>query len=196
MPARAQELSETQRVFLHTLAKQLSDAKWEGDALQVTIFNSARLTPIDQPSAFKAIYRVLLDRDNGPKAGNFLSFLHREFVVRRFSELPVTEVKFWEESAVTNEALEQWLCNEKENISTLSAKIKFAADSAGSSNDHSGIGVIEFFATMLDGKTHCKRVLFRRQPGLRAENVQTFNLEAGKFIGQISASLGKPIPLQ
>ena len=33
-----------------------------------------RAHPIDQPSAFKAIYRVLLDRDNGPKAGNF-SFL-------------------------------------------------------------------------------------------------------------------------
>ena len=122
LPARAQDLSATQRAFLHILAGLLPQAKWEGDALQVCIFNAARLTPIDQPGAFKAIYRVLLDRENGPKAGNFFSFLDRDFVVRRCLELPVDKLKFWQETGMTEEAFAQWLIKEKPNITALSAR--------------------------------------------------------------------------
>src|SRR5688572_23889040 len=151
LPGRAQELSQTQRAFLHTLAGLLPKTPWEGDALQVCVFNAARLTPIDQPSAFKAIYRVLLDRDNGPKAGNFLSFLEREFVMRRFSELPVDKLTFWQEAGVTAEAFEQWLAKERPNVTALSGKPEFVPPETG---------VVELLATMADGKTHCKRVLF------------------------------------
>jgi lysyl-tRNA synthetase class 1 len=148
LPARAQDLSATQRAFLHTLAGLLPQTVWEGDALQVCIFNAVRLTPIGQPEAFKAIYRVLLDRENGPKAGNFLSFLERDFVARRFLELPVDKLKFWEETRMTQDAFEEWLTKEKPNISAFSARFEY---------EH-GVGIVEFFATMTDGKTHCKRV--------------------------------------
>ncbi|MGD0815538.1 MAG: lysine--tRNA ligase [Verrucomicrobiota bacterium] len=153
LPARAQDLSATQRAFLHILAGLLPQTKWEGDALQICIFNAVRLTPIDQPGAFKAIYRVLLDRENGPKAGNFFSFLERDFVVRRCLELPVDKLKFWHETSITEEAFAQWLVEEKPNITTLSAKPE---------QDESGTGIIEFLVTMADGKTHCKRVLSGR----------------------------------
>ena len=160
LPARAQELSAAQRAFLHTLAGQLSSAAWKGDELQVAIFNAARLTPIDQPAAFKAIYRVLLDRENGPKAGNFLSFLDREFVVNRFRELPVDEAKFWEETALTTDAFAQWLGAEKLKMFNLAARLK----------ESNGIVGIEFLATMNDGKTHCRRVRF---PGTNGSNQPT-----------------------
>jgi lysyl-tRNA synthetase class 1 len=153
LPARAQDLSATQRAFLHILAGLLPQAKWEGDALQICIFNAVRLTPIDQPGAFKAIYRVLLDRENGPKAGNFFSFLDRDFVMRRCLELPVDKLKFWQETGLKEEAFAQWLAREKPNITALSARLE----------DEDGTGIIEFFATMADGKTHCKRVLFEGQ---------------------------------
>jgi lysyl-tRNA synthetase class 1 len=151
LPARAQDLSATQRAFLHILAGLLPQTKWEGDALQVCIFNAVRLTPIDQPGAFKAIYRVLLDRENGPKAGNFFSFLDRDFVMRRCLELPVDKLKFWQETGLAEEAFAQWLIKEKPNITALSARLD---------QNEPGMGIIEFFATMADGKTHCKRVLF------------------------------------
>jgi lysyl-tRNA synthetase class 1 len=144
LPARAQELSATQRGFLHILAGLLPRTKWEGDALQVCIFSAARLTPIEQPSAFKAIYRVLLDRENGPKAGNFLSFLERDFVVRRCLELPVDKRRFWQETGLSEEAFAQWLVKEKPNLTALSAKLD--------------LGFIEILAAMADGKTYCKRV--------------------------------------
>ena len=152
LPARAQELSATQRAFLQTLATLLPNTQWEGNALQVCVFNAARLTPIDQPSAFKAIYRVLLDRDNGPKAGNFLSFLDRDFVIKRCSELTADKLQFWKESGIKDEVFEQWLAKEKPNIQTLSAR----------QENQEGVGVIEFLAKLADGKTYCKRVLFEQ----------------------------------
>jgi lysyl-tRNA synthetase class 1 len=168
LPARAQELTATQRAFLHTLATLLPQSKWEGDALQITVFNATRLASIDQPSAFKAIYRVLLDRDNGPKAGNFLSFLDCDFVARRFLELPVDKFKFWEETGIKDEAFEQWLVKEKQNVAEMSARLDFVSigrelppNPPGQHHEH-GLGIVEFFPKMADGKTYCKRVLFDR----------------------------------
>jgi lysyl-tRNA synthetase class 1 len=177
LPARAQELSATQRAFLQILARELSQAKWEGDALQVCIFNSARLTPIDQPSAFKAIYRVLLDRENGPKAGNFLSFFDRDFVVRRFLELPLDKLQFWKETGVEAEAFKQWLAKEKPNITALSAVLDFI----------SSVGVLEFLATFSDGKTHCRRVLFDHM------EQEQFNSRTRQWIEELAKESGVSI---
>jgi lysyl-tRNA synthetase class 1 len=145
LPLRAETLTATQRGFLHILAKLLPETKWEGEALQVCVFTAARLTPIDQPSAFKALYRVLLDRENGPKAGNFLSFLTPDFVIRRCQEVPLDKDQFLKETAVDKAAFEQWLAKEKPNITALSARFDSPA--------------LEFLATFSDGKTYCKRVL-------------------------------------
>lgn len=204
LPARAQELTATQRAFLHTLARLLPQVKWEGDALQVCVFNATRLTPIDQPSAFKAIYRVLLDRDNGPKAGNFLSFLDRDFVVRRCSELPVDQFKFREETGVTDEAFEQWLAKEKPDLTALSARLDFVsigrdlpANPPGQPHEH-GLGIIEFLATMADGKTHCRRVIYERFKSLDTpveKEFEHFDVHARQWIGEVSTSLGRPIPI-
>src|SRR5205085_3908697 len=48
LPARAAELTQTQRAFLHALADALPHTAWEDDALQSKIFEVARLTPVDQ----------------------------------------------------------------------------------------------------------------------------------------------------
>ncbi len=125
MPERATELTAAQRAFLHTLGSLLGDVAWEAEAIQTRVFDAARLTPIDQPTAFKAIYRVLLDRDNGPKAGSFISFLDREFVVHRCLELPVDQLEFWRQTGISGEAFEQWLAKEKPNIASLSARPAF-----------------------------------------------------------------------
>ena len=171
LPARAQELTATQRAFLLTLGRLLPDAAWEGDALQVVVFNAARLTPIDQPSAFKALYRVLLDRTNGPKAGNFLSFLEREFVVRRCTELPVDQATYWQETAITEAALSEWLTKEKPQIATATARLESAPV---------GSTIVEFLVTLGDGKAHCRRVL-------------SAPASAGELVARLSAGTGIPI---
>lgn len=204
LPVRARELSATQHAFLHMLATFLPQSKWDGDVLQVAVFNATRLTPIDQPSAFKAVYRVLLDRDNGPKAGNFLSFLDCDFVVRRFSELPVDKFKFWEETSMKDEAFEQWLTKEKQNVTEMSAKLDFVSigralppNPLGQHHEH-GLGIIEFFPRMTDGKTYCKRVLFERFKSLDTsveKEFEHFDFYAREFVAGISTSFGKPVQI-
>ena len=95
--------AEARASRLVTLADALPGTPWADDSLQAKIFEAARLTPIEQPLAFKAIYRVLLDRDAGPKAGNLLAFLDAEFVIVRFRELPYDRLEFWKETATTVE---------------------------------------------------------------------------------------------
>ena len=199
VPARAQELTATQRAFLNKLGELLPSTKWEGDELQVSVFNAARLTPIDQPSAFKAIYRVLLDRTNGPKAGNFLSFLERDFVVRRCAELSVDRLKFWQEVTVTEEVFEQWIAKEKVNISATIGRLDFVASGATSSSnaaqdpEQRGAGVLELVVRMADGKTHCRRLMlpdFKTVDGSVSESFRVLESQAREFIQSLAGRVG------
>ena len=156
LPGRAQELTQAQRAFLHALADGLSGASthgeptpWEDDALQSKIFEVARLTPIEQSSAFKAIYRVLLDKASGPKAGNLLAFLDPGFVITRFRDLPFEKHAFWRETATPMSQLEQWMEKEKEKIAGQTSELLTDGP----------LTVNEFTFTMIDGKRLKKRVL-------------------------------------
>jgi lysyl-tRNA synthetase class 1 len=151
LPARAEDLSEAQRGFLHYLALALKDAEWKDESLQITVFNAARLTPIDQPHAFKAIYRVLLDRESGPKAGNLLSFLERDFVLKRCQEVTWNERDFLESTGLSVEAFEQFVSLEKAKIMSIQATYRAIASDPGNS-------VVEFLLAMTDGKNHARRV--------------------------------------
>ena len=149
LPARSAELTATQRAFLHGLAETLPGMSWNDEALQSKIFEVARMTPIEQPVAFKAIYRVLLDKEMGPKAGNLIAFLDRDFVVGRFRELPVDRAAFWRESATPMPELEKWLEKERERIAEQSSRL--IVDGPLTAN--------EFTFVMKDGKRLRKRVV-------------------------------------
>ena len=149
LPKRAAELSQSQRAFLHALADELPTTPWEDDALQAKIFDVARMTPIEQGLAFKALYRVLLDKQSGPKAGNLLAFLERDFVIRRCQELEFDQEQFWQESAVTGEALKKWQSEQGAKIVTQSEEIQT-----------SGAWVAkEITFTLSDGKRVKRRLL-------------------------------------
>jgi lysyl-tRNA synthetase class 1 len=149
LPARAAELSATQRGFLHLLADALASTPWEDDALQAKVFEISRLTPIEQPLAFKAIYRVLLDREAGPKAGNLLAFLDPQFVIARFREVSFDRAEFLRESSITQEQLEAWLAQNKEKT----ADVNYATAAEGP------LQVLEVTITLQDGKRQVRRVI-------------------------------------
>jgi lysyl-tRNA synthetase, class I len=149
LTARAQELTQAQRGFMQLLADALPGTPWEDDALQSKIFEVARLTPIDQPSAFKALYRVLLDKQSGPKAGNLLAFLDRDFVIRRLRELPVDKHAFWRETAIPMPELEKWIEKERDKIESQSSQL--TVDGPLTIND--------FTFVLKDGKRMLKRVM-------------------------------------
>ena len=149
LPARAQELTAAQRAFLHRMAAALRETPWEDDALQAKVFETARLTPIEQPVAFKAIYRVLLDKEAGPKAGNLLAFLDPQFVIARFQELPFERLEYWKQTAVSEEDLEKWLTQNAEKIAGKTWTTEMEGD----------VAAFEILVEMKDGKRQIKRVL-------------------------------------
>ena len=154
LPARAQELTAAQRAFLHRLAAALPQTPWDDDSLQSKIFEVARLTPIEQPIAFKAIYRVLLDRESGPKAGNLLAFLDPAFVVSRFQELAFEPLEFWRQTATSVEDLEKWFAQLREKI----------AGTTWTTAMEGSVAAFELTVTLKDGKRQLKRVLVEGTP--------------------------------
>jgi lysyl-tRNA synthetase class 1 len=171
LPARAHELTAAQRAFLHRLAAALPETHWDDEALQSKVFEIARMTPIEQPLAFKAIYRVLLDREAGPKAGNLLAFLSPDFVIARFRELPFERLEYWRETATSVEDLEKWLAQQREKI----AGTTWTTEMEGS------VAAFELTITMKDGKRQLKRLLVEGQP---VESV------VGGLLAQLGASPG------
>lgn len=119
LPARAAELTATQRAFLHRLAAAAEAAEWKDDALQAAVFDTARRTPIAQSAAFQAVYRAFLDRPQGPPAGALMAVLPRDFVLKRLTELPYDEAAFWRETAVKEDVA----YNEMEKFATSCATL-------------------------------------------------------------------------
>ena len=154
LPARAQELTAAQRAFLSKLSSALQAVAWEDDVLQATVFETARMTPIAQPLAFKGIYRVLLDKEAGPKAGNLFAYLDREFVCKRLLELPVDTEAFWRETSITEEDFAKWMQQQREKISGYTHELKSAE--CGS--------VLEVTVEMKDGKRHLHRMRLEATP--------------------------------
>jgi lysyl-tRNA synthetase class 1 len=123
LPARAGELGQVQRAFLHRLAAAAEGGEWKEDVLQAKVFDTARRTPIPQAAAFQAIYRIFLDKPQGPPAGALMAVLPREMVLRRLRELAYDEAAFWREAAVTAEALAATLLKEKERIAGVTKRL-------------------------------------------------------------------------
>ena len=156
LPERASELTVRQRAFLHQLAARLPDIPQDDNALQAALFDTARLTPIAPAHAFQAIYRTLLDRDSGPKAGNLLAFLDRDFVVQRLLEVPYDkssdEPTFWQETSISRDEFDAWRAEHREHIkqiTTTKPKLAFQAKI---------IGFVECTVELDDNRTHMRRV--------------------------------------
>lgn len=146
LPVRAQELSQTQRAFLHKLAGAVKDAEWKEDVLQARVFDTARRTPIAQAQAFQAIYRIFLDKHQGPPAGALMAILPKDMVLKRLTELPRDEAAFWQEASVSAEQVDATLAKEKEKIASVKAALV--------GDDRAEIEVVHN-----DGKAYVHRVI-------------------------------------
>ena len=146
LPARAAELSHAQRAFLTQLAAELpSVTPWDDDALQAQIFDVSRRTPIAQSAGFKAIYRTLLDREQGPRAGALMAILDKDFLIKRFTELPYEEEAYRKETAIP--ASEHLVQLEKEKAKIAAIKVIRQAGE-----------IADFEVTHTDGKIYIHRV--------------------------------------
>ena len=162
LPERAAELTASQRAFLHQLAARLPTIPQDDNALQAALFDTARLTPLAPARAFQAIYRTLLDRDSGPKAGNLLAFLDRDFLLHRFRELPYEQAAFWDETGISQEEFDAWLTKHRDRLKQLTTEAKLLPPlplgEGRGEGASSRLGVVECVVALDDGRTHMQRV--------------------------------------
>jgi lysyl-tRNA synthetase class 1 len=77
------ELSEAQKTFLAELADSLEGRVLDGPAMHEAIYAAKDSDELKPAEAFQALYRVLLNKDHGPKAGWFLASLDSAWLVKR-----------------------------------------------------------------------------------------------------------------
>jgi len=86
LPAAAATLSDGQRVFLTRLAEELRPGL-SGEEIHALIYEVAKKAGLEKTTAaFEAIYIAFLGQPKGPRAGWFLAFLERDFVLSRLRE--------------------------------------------------------------------------------------------------------------
>jgi lysyl-tRNA synthetase class 1 len=78
-------LDEEQREYLADISAKLRP-KMDGDGVQDLLYTTAVGRGLKPKRAFAAVYKVLLGKTSGPKAGPFVASLPPEEVRRRFSE--------------------------------------------------------------------------------------------------------------
>jgi lysyl-tRNA synthetase, class I len=86
LPAAVVELDEAQRAYLESLGAALEASEWSGEALQATIFATAKGSGLPAGRAFAALYLAFLGRSSGPRAGWLLAALDRGFVLSRIRD--------------------------------------------------------------------------------------------------------------
>ncbi len=79
------DLSDTQKAFLAKLADAIQEFEGEldGQKMHLLIYAAAEQSLTGPKDGFQALYRVILDKDYGPKAGWFLASLDRDWLIKR-----------------------------------------------------------------------------------------------------------------
>ena len=79
------DISKDQQKFLSALFSKLEGSNMQADQIHEAIYDSAIATEIKPAEAFRLIYKLFLNKDQGPKVGFFLSSLDKDFVINRIA---------------------------------------------------------------------------------------------------------------
>ncbi|SBW29046.1 lysyl-tRNA synthetase [Candidatus Protofrankia californiensis] len=200
LPPEAGLLRPTQIAFLHLVGQSLQSSPWEPDIIQATLFDAARMTPLKQRDAFEAVYTVFFGRASGPRAGNLLAFLDKEFVIGRLAELSLDEGAFWRETALDYSEVEKWLEESAPKATSVFANLVFRATEDTFLADDvlyvRAAGGIELTVTQEDGKRHLRRVGFAAGEGIGndlATERSLFESQATELLRELGTRIGRDI---
>ncbi|MCX6804852.1 MAG: lysine--tRNA ligase [Patescibacteria group bacterium] len=79
------EISKAQHQFLAGLLDKIKPSSMQADEIHKAVYDSAMASDLKPAEAFKLIYRLFLNKDQGPKVGFFLSSLDKDFVLNRIA---------------------------------------------------------------------------------------------------------------
>lgn len=80
------DLSEAQKAYLTALNEKLTVAEWDGGAIHTALHETKESLGLSPRDAFSALYRIFLNKEQGPQAGWFLASLDKDFVLNRLTE--------------------------------------------------------------------------------------------------------------
>jgi lysyl-tRNA synthetase, class I len=158
LPDRARSLEVEARAFTRLLASELTEVPWDSQAIQARLFETARRLPLEESAAFRAVYRVFLDRDSGPRAGSLLGFLERSMVLERLRSVPLARAELdqlVERTASSLGSVEQWL----NSLAPQAASGTVATGATGA------IAFCEVCVSARDGQTRVERVVVGHAAG-------------------------------
>ncbi|MDR3074846.1 MAG: lysine--tRNA ligase [Candidatus Methanoplasma sp.] len=80
------KLTADEKAFFLELVNRMNDIQWDAETIGRTISAVGKESPIGFKAGFRVIYRVLIDKEEGPRLGLFLASMDRQFVMDRFSQ--------------------------------------------------------------------------------------------------------------
>ena len=79
------ELSADEKGYFKTLAEKLKTIGWNADEINSAVTEVAK-DGIGNKGAFKAMYKILIGKNMGPRLGPFLASMDRQFVLDRLKQ--------------------------------------------------------------------------------------------------------------
>ena len=80
------ELDDNELKFLRALAPRLKDVEWEAGTIHDTIYDTSQVCELKAGQCFKALYKIFLGKNRGPRLGFLLASLDRDFVETRIGQ--------------------------------------------------------------------------------------------------------------
>jgi len=80
------KLSEEQKELLKILADRLEEKDLTAEEIHNLIYEKGEELNLSPRARFETVYKVLIAKSSGPKAGWFIDILDRDFVIERFRE--------------------------------------------------------------------------------------------------------------
>ena len=79
------KFNDKEKTFLSVLADKIEQlpAEADGELFHKMIYEQKESSGLEPKEMFSVLYRALIDKDSGPRAGWFLSILPREWLIKR-----------------------------------------------------------------------------------------------------------------
>jgi lysyl-tRNA synthetase class 1 len=79
------ELSADEKAYFKVLASKFRDIEWNAEQINAAVTDAAK-DGIGNKGAFKAMYKILIGKNMGPRLGPFLASMDRQFVLDRLEQ--------------------------------------------------------------------------------------------------------------
>ena len=77
------ELTMNDKTFYQALVQRFNDINWDVDSINTAFNEVAKTMPVGSKGAYKAMYKILIAKEAGPRLALFLASMDKKFVINR-----------------------------------------------------------------------------------------------------------------